>query len=221
MRDQRASSAVRHKQGLWPCAFERLVEPRYPIGTVRRFPVILDNTFHGRIHGFPAALPMAGIGVIKARKNERARHAAAPGAADTPNVPSTISTKLRSSRGMKRLASAAAKLLRASGSAFSFFLYGFVRRKAVESDQSPGDVIRALIRQKVAHEMTTAPWDDMAPDLCVIFEGISLVWIDFVSDDAGNFYCCFHRYRFSPNNITAHGQCRCESCSKPHKFAAI
>src|SRR5437867_8625111 len=122
MRDQRASSAVRHKQGLWPCAFERLVEPRYPIGTVRRFPVILDNTFHGRIHGFPAALPMAGIGVIKARKNERARHAAAPGAADTPNVPSTsgpifsakkmISTKLRSSRGMKRLASAAAKLLR-------------------------------------------------------------------------------------------------------------
>src|SRR5437667_4522641 len=123
MRDQRASSAVRHKQGLRPCAFERLVEPRYPLGTVRRFPVILDNTFYGLIPGFPAALPMAGIGVIKARKNERARHAAAPGTADTPNVPSTISTKLRSSRRMKRLASAAAKLLRASGSAFSFFLY--------------------------------------------------------------------------------------------------
>src|SRR5205823_8111439 len=98
-------------------------EPRYPIGTVRRFPVILDNTFHGLIPGFPAALPMAGIGVIKAWKNERARHAAAPHAAETSNVPSTISTKLRSSRRMKRLASAAAKLVRASGSAFSFFLY--------------------------------------------------------------------------------------------------
>src|SRR5207249_771948 len=123
VRDQRASSAVRHKQDLRPCAFECLVEPRYPIGTVRRFPVILDNTFHGLIPGFPAALPMAGIGVIKAWKNERARHAVAPHAAETSNVPSTISTKLRSSRRMKRLASAAAKLVRASGSAFSFFLY--------------------------------------------------------------------------------------------------
>src|SRR5207244_9122280 len=111
MRDQRASSAVRHKQGLRPCAFERLVEPRYPLGTVRRFPVILDNTFYGLIPGFPAALPMAGIGAIKARKNERARHSAAPGAAATPNAPPTISPKLRSSRRMKRLASAAAWLL--------------------------------------------------------------------------------------------------------------
>src|SRR5882762_2560596 len=123
MRDQRASSALRHKQGLRPCGFERLVEPRNPLGTVWRFPVILDNTFHGLVPGFPTALRMAGIGVIKARKNERARHVAAPGAADTPNVPSTISTKLRSSRRMKRLASAAVKLLRASGSAFNFFLY--------------------------------------------------------------------------------------------------
>src|SRR5437867_8951134 len=105
MRDQRASSAVRHKQGLRPCAFERLVEPRNPLGTVRRFPIILDNTFHGLIPGFPAALPMAGIGIIKPWNNQRASHAAAPGATDTLNVPSTISTKLRSSRRMNRLAS--------------------------------------------------------------------------------------------------------------------
>src|SRR5438105_2737355 len=44
MRDQRASSAVRHKQGLRPCAFERLVEPGYPLAAVRGFSVILDNT---------------------------------------------------------------------------------------------------------------------------------------------------------------------------------
>src|SRR5437016_9043787 len=102
MRDQRASSAVRHKQGLRPCAFERLVEPRYPLGTVRRFPVILDNTFYGLIPGFPAALPMAGIGVIKARKNERARHAAAPGTADTPNVPPTIPKSFAPPEGRNR-----------------------------------------------------------------------------------------------------------------------
>src|SRR5207249_12038592 len=120
MRDQRASSAVRHKQGLWPCAFERLVEPRYPIGTVRRFPVILANTFHGRIHGFPAALPMAGIGALKAMQYERARHAAAPGVVDTPNVPSTTSTKLRSSRGMKRLDLVEAQWLRDTALAYCF-----------------------------------------------------------------------------------------------------
>src|SRR5947208_14218980 len=108
MRDQRASSAVRHNQGLRPCAFERFVEPRYPVGTVRRFPVILDNTLYGLIPGFPAALLMAGIGVIKARKNERARDAAAPGTADTLNDPAAISTKFASSRRMLRLASAAA-----------------------------------------------------------------------------------------------------------------
>src|SRR5437868_2211707 len=105
MRDQHASSAIHNVQGLRPCAFERLVEPRNPLGTVRRFPVILDNTFHGLVPGFPSALPMVGVRVVKSWKNERARHPAAPGAAETSNVPSTISTKLRSSRRMKRLAS--------------------------------------------------------------------------------------------------------------------
>src|SRR2546421_12789245 len=93
--------------------------------------------------------------------------------------------------------------------------------KGCRKRQVPSRCCRCLIRQKVTHEMTTASWDNTAPVLCVLFEGISLVRIDFVSDDAGNFYCCFHRYRFSPNNVTAHSQCRCESCSKPHKFAAI
>src|SRR4029077_16657019 len=86
-------------------------------------PIVLDDTAQALVPGFPSALPMAGIGVMKPRKNERASHAVVPDAADTPNVPSTIYTKLRSSRRMKRLASAAAKLLRASESAFSFFLY--------------------------------------------------------------------------------------------------
>src|SRR4029077_875856 len=123
MRDQRAPGAVRHKHGVGSGQHERLIESRYPIAAARCFPVVLDDAAEAPVPGFPSALPMVGVRVAKSWKNEHTRHESASGAAETPNVTSTISTKLRSSRRMKRLASAAAKLLRASGSAFSFFLY--------------------------------------------------------------------------------------------------
>jgi hypothetical protein len=123
VRDQRAPGAVRHKHRIRPRERERLIEPRDPIGAVRRFPIVLNYAKQRLVSGFPPTLPMSGIGVMKSRKNQRARHLAPPGAVDTSKVPSTASTKLRSSRTMMRLASAAAKFLRASGSIFSFFRY--------------------------------------------------------------------------------------------------
>src|SRR6185437_436997 len=68
------------------------------------------------------------------------------------------------------------------GIGLQLLFVGFVRRKAVESDQSPGHVVRALIRQEVTNQMTTAPGDNVAPVRCVLFKGFSLVRIDFVSD---------------------------------------
>src|SRR5882724_3123380 len=102
-----------------------------------------------------------------------------------------------------------------------FLSVRFVRCKAIETNQAPRHIVCALVRQEVAHEMPATPGDDGPPVFCVLFESFPLVRIDFVSDKAGNFYCSFHRYRFRPYNVTAHRQCRCESCSKAHEFAAI
>jgi hypothetical protein len=121
MRNQRAPRAVRHKHGIRPRERDRLIESRDPIGAVRRFPIVLNYAKQRLVSGFPPTLPMPGIGVMKSRENQRTRHLASPGAADTLNVPSTTSTKLRSSRRIMRLATAVSTFLRASGSVFSFF----------------------------------------------------------------------------------------------------
>ena len=118
---QRASGAVRHKHCIRTCERDRLIEPRDPVSAVRCFPIVLNYAKQRLVSAFPQTLPMSGVGVMKSRKNERARQLASPGAADTLKVPSTTSTKVRSSRRMTRLATAVSKFLRASGSAFSFF----------------------------------------------------------------------------------------------------
>ena len=120
MRNQRAPRAVRHKHRIGPRERDRLIELRDPIGAVRRFPIVLNYAKQRLVSGFPLTLPMPGIGVMKSRKNQCARHLASPGAAATLNVPSTTSTKVRSSRRMMRLATAVSMFLRASGSIFSF-----------------------------------------------------------------------------------------------------
>lgn len=121
MRNQRAPRAVRHKHRTRPRERDRLIEPRDPIGAVRRLPIVLNYANQRLVSGFPPTLPMPGIGVMKSRKNQRSRHLASPGAAATLNVPSTTSTNVRSSRRMMCLAIAVSMFLRASGSIFSFF----------------------------------------------------------------------------------------------------
>jgi hypothetical protein len=123
MRNQRASGAVRHEHCIRPTERDCLIEPRDPIGAVRRFPIVLNYAKQRLVSGFPPTLPMSGVRVMKSRENQCARHLASPVAADTLRVPSTTSTKVRSSRRMMRLATAVSKFLRASGSAFSFFRY--------------------------------------------------------------------------------------------------
>src|SRR3982751_3553147 len=100
MRDQRAPGAVRYQHGIRRREREYFIEPDDPIGAVRCFPIILNYPKHRLVLGLPPALPMPGIGVMKPRKNQRARHLASPGEADTLNVPSTASTNVRSSRTM-------------------------------------------------------------------------------------------------------------------------
>ena len=123
MRDQRAAGAMRDEKRIRFDKRERLVEFRDPISTMRRRPIVLDYSKQRVVLSFPSALPMARIGVLQPRKNQRARHLVSPGTAGKLNAPSTASTNVRSSRRMTRLASAVVKLARASESSFNFFLY--------------------------------------------------------------------------------------------------
>src|ERR1700757_1814172 len=65
---------------------------------------------------------------------------------------------------------------------FQLLSVHFIRCKAVEGNQPPGNIVGALVGQEVAHQTATTPRDDAAPVFCVLFEGFPLVWIDFVSD---------------------------------------
>src|ERR1700736_5834844 len=49
-----------------------------------------------------------------------------------------------------------------------------VGRKALERNQAPGDVVRALVRQEIADQLATAAGDDMAPVLGVFAERLAL-----------------------------------------------
>src|ERR1700730_870957 len=60
----------------------------------------------------------------------------------------------------------------------------FVRRQGLELDEAPGDVIGALIREKVAHQMATAARNDPAPAIRVGLEGRALEWVDLVPNQA-------------------------------------
>src|ERR1700677_4232415 len=60
-----------------------------------------------------------------------------------------------------------------------------VGRQAVERNQPPGDVARALARQKISDQMTPAAWNDAAPILGVSLKFVSLERIDLVADEAG------------------------------------
>src|SRR6267142_2682717 len=70
---------------------------------------------------------------------------------------------------------------------FQLLSVRFIRCKTVEGNQSPGNIVSALVGQEVAHQTAATPRDDAPPVFCVIFEGFPLVRIDFVSDETR--YC--------------------------------
>src|SRR6185436_13535183 len=60
----------------------------------------------------------------------------------------------------------------------------FIRGKAVESDQSPRDIVCTFMRQEVTDEMPTATRNDAPPILRVRLELIALERIDLIANDA-------------------------------------
>src|SRR6266576_1513704 len=66
---------------------------------------------------------------------------------------------------------------------FQLLSVRFIRCKAVEGNQSPGNIVSPLVGQEVAHQTATTPRDDAAPVFSVLFESFPLVRIDFVSDE--------------------------------------
>src|SRR5579863_2571288 len=73
---------------------------------------------------------------------------------------------------------------------------GFVCRKAIEGDQGPGDIIRALVRKEISNETASASWDDPAPVFRILFKSFSLERIYLVSDDAGSHHVSSVHQRF-------------------------
>ena len=58
-----------------------------------------------------------------------------------------------------------------------------VRGEAVARDQPPSHVVRTLMRQKIADEVTSATRNDARPVLGVLLEGGALKGIDLVPDE--------------------------------------
>ncbi|MCY1374074.1 hypothetical protein D9M69_613900 [compost metagenome] len=58
--------------------------------------------------------------------------------------------------------------------------------EAVETDQAPGDVIAAFVRQEVAEQVAAAAGNDAAPGLGVAAEGLALEGVDLIADEAGD-----------------------------------
>src|SRR5438045_1246343 len=63
---------------------------------------------------------------------------------------------------------------------------GLVGGEAVEPDDSPGDVVRALVRQVIADDGPAAAWNDLQPAPCVRREGLALEGVDLIADEAGD-----------------------------------
>src|SRR5450631_2131667 len=56
--------------------------------------------------------------------------------------------------------------------------------KRFELYEAPGDVVGALMREKVADQTAAAEGNDTAPALCVRLECGALEWVDVVADKA-------------------------------------
>jgi hypothetical protein len=63
---------------------------------------------------------------------------------------------------------------------------GFIRRQAGKADETPRDIVTALVRQKVAHQVSAATRDDMAPSFCVLLEGFALKGVYLIANEAHN-----------------------------------
>src|SRR5262245_52153076 len=57
---------------------------------------------------------------------------------------------------------------------------GLVRRKGLEPDESPGDVVGPLVRQEIAEQRSAAAGNDAAPGFRVGPERLALEGIDLV-----------------------------------------
>src|SRR5215469_10718788 len=65
--------------------------------------------------------------------------------------------------------------------------------QAIECYQTPPYIVRAFIRKKVSHQVPATPRNDAAPIFCIFLEGIALIWIDLVANDADNRHRCSPR----------------------------
>src|ERR1035441_5503329 len=72
-----------------------------------------------------------------------------------------------------------------------------IRCQAVECNQTPGNIVRAFVRQEISDQVSTASRNDSAPIFGVLLECVSLERIDLVADEARN------HHGYSP------GSCRC------------
>jgi hypothetical protein len=59
-----------------------------------------------------------------------------------------------------------------------------VSSETVEGNQSPRDIVRAFVGQKISHQMSAAARDDAAPVLGVLLEALTLEGIDLITDEA-------------------------------------
>src|SRR5262245_39974585 len=78
---------------------------------------------------------------------------------------------------------------------------GFVGRQAVERDQSPGDVVRALVRQEVPQQVPAAAWDDASPVFGVLVERFLLKRIDLIPDETGDGRRDHRRFPFCTDRL--------------------
>src|ERR1700730_6409672 len=60
--------------------------------------------------------------------------------------------------------------------------------ESIEGDQSPGDVVRSFVGKEVSDEMSAAARDDAAPVFCILFELVSLEWVDLIADETGDLH---------------------------------
>jgi DNA-binding transcriptional ArsR family regulator len=67
---------------------------------------------------------------------------------------------------------------------------GLIRRQTIESDQTPGDVVRAFVGQEISDKMAATARNDVAPVFRVLFESVALEGVDFISDDARDGHEC-------------------------------
>src|SRR5439155_23942816 len=61
-----------------------------------------------------------------------------------------------------------------------------VRREALARDQSPGDVVGALVRKEIADEVSATTRDDARPVLSILPESVALERVDLVPDETGH-----------------------------------